>query len=308
MVNPADANINIVSPEALDPNSWNGCIASCDHGTLFASMDYLSSMSEHWCGLVVGDYEAVLPLIYKRKWGVKYLAAPPFVKQLGLIGNWHPEQKTNILAAIHQFAAYGDVVFNFKNEPLCRGQHLEKNNYVINLNEDYDQIAGRYHKSLSKRLNRIQQEHQLFFTKGNRLEVIDYYESFLGQKTDLNLKNDFNRLRQFLQTESGESGFEPYRVVNKAGKVLLHGIYAKDKNRVYKFMTFVTREGRTLNASAFALDYIIRQNVGTDKYFDFMGSSIAGVRNFIKSFGAVNQPYFLYHYNRRPWPFNLLKR
>jgi len=308
MVGISQTHIQILPASRLDPGCWDTCVFAGGNGTLFATYAYLSQMADDWSGLVVGDYQAVLPLTYKSKFGIRYLATLPFVKQLGLLGNWCLTQRGAVLKAIGGFARYGDISFNYANAPMIAEKAEARPNYIIDLQQDYETIAAAYHKTLHKRLRKIHTEQRLLLCTADSLQVAGRYQDFLAAKTTLVLQKDFNRLTQLLQTVFGKEHFIPYSVKDQSGQELLFGLYAKDRHRIYNFMTAVTPEGRKQHASAFAVDQLVRQYGGTAKSFDFMGSAIPGVQDFIKSFGAVSQPYYLYHFNRLAWPLKLLKR
>src|SRR5687767_8915533 len=68
----------------IDANKWNRCVDSAAHSLLYARTEYLDAMADHWNGLVLDDYKAVMPLPYRVKWGICYVAMPAFVQQLGI--------------------------------------------------------------------------------------------------------------------------------------------------------------------------------------------------------------------------------
>lgn len=308
MVSLCSTDIAILPAIKLDKAKWDHCVFSDPHGSFFAAHDYLSYMAPGWGGLVLNDYQAVLPIIYNSKFGIKYMTGLPFVKQLGLMGDWQPSHKEAVFNTIHRFAKYGDICFNQNNGALVDRSACAQPNYELDLNQGYVDIYNGYHKTLRKRLRRISQDQNLCVVSADGREVISRYQGFLAKKTPLDLREDFKRLAALLQTPFGAAHFTPYKVMTQNKEEVFFGLYGKDVFRIYKFMTAVTQEGRNANASAFALDHLIGQYAGTGRIFDFMGSALPGVRSFIESFGADMRPYYLYHYNHLPWPLKLFKR
>jgi hypothetical protein len=43
-------------------------------------------MSKNWHGIVIDDYAAVMALPWKRKLRIRYGYTPPFMQQLGIVG------------------------------------------------------------------------------------------------------------------------------------------------------------------------------------------------------------------------------
>ena len=321
--------IKILSSGNIDPGKWDHTVLTGRGGTLFAFYEYLQQMTPAWSGLIIGDYTAVLPLIYKSKFGIRYICTIPFVKQLGLIGHL-PETAVrsggcnnlyhDIFKAIHAFARYGDISFSHQNNLLfpvsCDKEQVMEGgtispvtNYEIDLSIGYDGLLSRYHPQVKKRLARNKKEGLFKYSQVAAEKVLPYYSSLLKTRAGLLLEPDFRRLRQLMQTDFGRQHFTGYQVQRSGNdEVLLRGVYGKDHNRIYNFMTAVTQEGRKQHASVYALDHVVAAYAGEPLIFDFMGSSLAGVEAFIQSFGAENRTWSLYHFNRLPWPLKLLKR
>ena len=68
----------------IDKVKWNHCISKSDHALLYAEAEYLDALAVNWDALVLNDYESVMPLCWKSKWGINYLYQPPFVQQSGI--------------------------------------------------------------------------------------------------------------------------------------------------------------------------------------------------------------------------------
>ena len=56
------------------------------NGFIYGYSFYLDHMAKHWDALVSGDYEAVMPLTWNRKYGIYYLYQPFLAAQLGVFG------------------------------------------------------------------------------------------------------------------------------------------------------------------------------------------------------------------------------
>src|SRR5687768_5804317 len=94
----------------IDRSKWNACIARSTNGHIYATAEYLDHMAAHWDGLVMGDYEAVMPLTCNKKYGIHYLYQPPLTAQLGLFGiNPTAEMLASFLAAIPKKFRYWDI-------------------------------------------------------------------------------------------------------------------------------------------------------------------------------------------------------
>src|SRR5258705_11018399 len=79
--------IQYLAHKDIDKNKWDRCIDSAGNGLIYAYSFYLDCMAMNWDALVLNDYEAVMPLTWKKKYGIHYLYQPFLTAQLGLFGN-----------------------------------------------------------------------------------------------------------------------------------------------------------------------------------------------------------------------------
>jgi hypothetical protein len=97
------------------------------------------------------------------------------------------------------------------------------------------------------------------------------------------------------------------KVEDENGQLLAIGLFLMDSKRIYNLMNTTTDEGRSKEANHFLLDQVLREFSGSNLLFDFEGSDLPGVKGFYEKFGATNQPYFYYHFNKLPKLLRLLK-
>ena len=70
----------------IDEAKWDKCISKASNGLIYAYSYYLDGMADNWDALVLNDYEVVMPLPWRKKFGFYYLYQPAFTAQLGLFG------------------------------------------------------------------------------------------------------------------------------------------------------------------------------------------------------------------------------
>jgi hypothetical protein len=81
-------SIKYLKHEQIDPEKWNAAVLSSETPLFYALFGYLDCVTENrWDALIFNEYEAVFPLPYKKKWGLKYLVQPVFCQQLGAFGS-----------------------------------------------------------------------------------------------------------------------------------------------------------------------------------------------------------------------------
>ena len=68
----------------INLKKWDRCIQNSINSNFYAKSWYLNIICENWDALILNDYEAVMPIPYKKKLGIKYIYQPFFCQQLGL--------------------------------------------------------------------------------------------------------------------------------------------------------------------------------------------------------------------------------
>ena len=68
----------------IDYARWDECITQSHNQLTYAHSWYLDIVSPNWEALVTENYEYIMPLPVKRKYGIPYLVQPIFVQQLGV--------------------------------------------------------------------------------------------------------------------------------------------------------------------------------------------------------------------------------
>jgi len=292
----------------IDAAKWDHCVQQHSNGLLYSTTTYLHALCPDWEGLVINDYEAILALPIKKKWGIRYAYTPPFIQQLGIIGNTDAVDTADLLKMIKETVAYADIHFNFSNASLLQNITVtSRTNLVIPLDQPLAQIQAQYSTDLKENIRKATSQ-GLVYTHAGLHEAIDHFQDQYAARIKQIHSSDYDhflRLCEQLQT-SGQCLVRA--VTNTDQELLAIALLLKDERRIYNLMNTTLPAGRDKEANHFLLDNIIREFSGQPLLFDLEGSEIPGVKKFYTSFGAVNQPYFHYHYNGLPWPLRLLKR
>ena len=76
--------IKYIHREHLDEEKYNQCIDTSIQSKIYAFSWYLDTVCDQWAVLVLNDYEAVMPVPWRKKYGFKYVHQPLWVLQLGI--------------------------------------------------------------------------------------------------------------------------------------------------------------------------------------------------------------------------------
>ena len=76
--------IRYIKRKAINISKYNHCISTASNSKIYARSEYLDTVAENWDALVFDDYKAVMPLVWKSKFGLKYVYPPCWTQQLGI--------------------------------------------------------------------------------------------------------------------------------------------------------------------------------------------------------------------------------
>ena len=299
--------MQIISSEHIDFVKWDACVQNNENGLIYATSTYLNAMTDNWSGLLINDYQAIMPLPWRKKWGIRYLYTPAFTQQLGLIG------QTNVSAIelqkkVLQFARFGNYLFNDGNAPL--GDELsffECNNYIIYLNKSYEEIRSSYKKNFKKNTNKPI-HNELNYQKSDEYELA--IRSFYQYNSAHILHVHSAEIDCFIKlcSQLFPANILVRKVTNKADELLSIVLLLKDNKRYYNLINYTSAAGRKVEANYFLYDNLFKELAENDLLFDFEGSDLPGVKSFYECMGGLNKPYYLWQFNHLPWPLHLFKK
>src|SRR5581483_2982387 len=107
--------IEILPSHKIDHAKWNDCVRFSSNGLIYANTYYLDHIADNWHGIVMNDYECVMPVVWRKKFGIRYAYNVPFVQQLGWFHQHSKPDAVELVKKLFSFCKYGDYAFNFYN-------------------------------------------------------------------------------------------------------------------------------------------------------------------------------------------------
>lgn len=306
-------NIRYLPYKEIDKAKWDNRISEAANSLIYARSFYLDAMAGNWDALVSDDYEAVMPLPWKKKWNIKYLYQPAFIQQLGVF-SIKPLTDSQIQLFIEKAAEhfkFAEITLNYANVIKQTGsifQVTQRNNFTLDLNKPYEELHDNYLPAFTKSLRRIRKFELLYVSSVNYQKTVELYRHLYGNRfrfIDANIYRHFEKICKKL--------FEENRLVirharSTGNKLLASAILLKDENRLYNIISCITTEGKKLEANYFLFDSIIKEFANTAILLDFEGSDIEGVAAFYKKFNPENEPYPFLKFNTLPAFIKIFKK
>jgi hypothetical protein len=301
--------IQYLKHEEIDQVNWDRCLEQCPNGLVYGFSWYLNIVSPGWEALVLGDYEAIMPLTWNRKFYVHYLRQPFFTQQLGVFckTNLSQELLADFLLAIPSKFRFVEIHLNSSNK--LSDDHLlvsKRKNFVLDLNRPYPKIQKGYNSQAKRNLKEAKKA-GIELGKVTYSEVVAFYKKHKAHSTLGVKESDYQMLLQILEKAEDNHKLFCRGVFDVSGELLAAGAFLEHQNRVIFLLGNGSSKGRDLGAMTYMMEGIIQQFVTTEKVLDFEGSEIDGIARFFKSFGAEKTPYYKYKRNTLPWLLRIIK-
>ena len=291
--------------QEIDIDKWDDCIAKAPNGLIYAYSFYLDNTADNWDALILNDYEAVMPLPWRKKYGIHYLYQPAFIAQLGLFGNSISVQLfEKFLEAIPSKFKLWELPFNHQNVFTVNNFELcERVNYVLPLNSNYEGLYTNYRENIRRNIKKSVQYGCYVKTDIDVEAIIALARQQPHTAIDSELEN-FKRLFELLKYKSMAKS---YGIFSQTNELLASSVFTFSHNRAYYILVGNHPNGRTLGASHALIDAFIKDHAGKNLCLDFEGSDLRNLAFFYSSFGAKEEKYSAIRLNKLPWYIKWLK-
>lgn len=298
--------IRYLKHNEIDFNKWNACIEASPQGLAYHLSWYLDITSPGWEALVDGDYENIMPLPVRRKYGLTYLIQPFLNQQLGVISVSGKTVNTNeFLKKASERFSYININLNRYNE--CSNPDfsvLAYNNHTLNLNQSIAELEEKYSRRTKRNISHAQE---------SKLQIVydvtaKEFTSFKAAYANPSLNKRFKDILESIVSYTTQNGIgRVLAAKNVKGELISAAFYYWYKDRIYFLVTASSDEGKETSAMYLILDQIIHENAGANKILDFTGSNLKGVAYFNEGFGALPEHYLNVKFNRLPWMIRFFK-
>lgn len=282
----------------IDEQKWNALICSSVQSLPYALTWYLDAVAPNWSALVLGNYEAVFPLPWLRRFGVKCIYQPYYCQQLGVFSKTAADSNTQVLffEALQQFG-YVNINLNPAAHTVAGSYKLQsKKNLLLPLYTDYNTLRKAYTENHSRNIAKAGKNGLQFLPDVDVEQFERFYLSHIDRKKE-NFKQQHEKVfkalcKAALAHNSARivAASLPDGTLTTAVMLLLHG------NRAINIINVSSAEGKKNGSAHFLFDKIISTLAAENKntVLDFEGSSVPGIARFYEGFGAQTEVFYNY--------------
>ncbi|GAB5557195.1 MAG: hypothetical protein SchgKO_14080 [Schleiferiaceae bacterium] len=293
----------------IDAEKWDACVMRSPAEMPYALHWYLDISSPFWGGLVLNDYEAVMPISYDKKYGVQYAFRPPGVQQAGIFASFHigEELTRDFLDAVPKKFWFADVFLNAYNSVSPAREAVEQTNLVLSLKGTSEEIYKGYNQRTKRNIKKGDKAGLQVFTAGSVDPIIRLFEQ--NQAPKLNLRSDFFPvMKQLMYVMLHKNKGEVWAATDETNTVVAGFFLAVHKGRKIFLFSGNNDYGKEVGAMSWLIHQCLTLNAETGVLFDFEGSNLPGLSDFYRGFGAYEENYQHVVLNRLPGFLKFLKR
>ena len=282
--------IKYIHRNQLDVEKYNTCISDAVNSRIYAYSWYLDIVCDSWNVLVKDDYEAVMPLPTRKKFGISYVYLPPWVQQLGVfsINDIQESLVEEFLISIPKEFKFINVNMNSDVLLNCR-EVFNRDNYELKLNSPYKNLVKKYTKGRYSNILKAKKNGLTILTDFNLKKSISFFLKNTGENIHINRLD--NKKLDLLLVEAKTKDKLMSIAVSNEDYLLGVAIFLVDNKRITYLLSSINNKGREEQAMSYILDNMINRYANSNYILDFEGSQIKDIAFFFRSFGAENKPY-----------------
>ncbi len=279
--------IRYINYNNIDLKKWDSCIQNSINTNFYAMSWYLDIICENWDALILNDYEAVMPLPIKNKFGFKYIYQPFFCQQLGL---FYKKKSIDVDQFINSIPkSFFHFKFNLNSHNKSSYSIKKNTNYILYLDKEIEKLRDNYSKSHLKNIKRANKSNLCIASKPDCVENFCINKQHLAY--DYMTKKQFDLEYRIIKTSLALGKGEIFSVKGKKANCCSVFII-NDNNKLYLLSSYSNKYGKLNSAYFYLLDYIFSLDKFKGFVFDFEGSNLKGVAQRNKGFGAIPNYYY----------------
>lgn len=302
--------IHYVKNKDIDKYRWDELIEHSFNGIIYAYSWYLDLMAENWDALIDDHYEYVFPIVWKKKFGIKYIYQPFFTQQLGLFSRKiiTPEKVTAFCNSIPgEFKLINMQLNTFNTVEEIGFQITKRATFELDLILPYSLLSQNFSENVIRNYKKSQAGSCTFSTNLEPAKLITLFVEDKYQKITEIKDADYVRLSKLMYAVIARGVGQAWGVYGANGELCAGALFVESNGKIIFLFSATSEAGRKQGGMFFILNEFLKLNGGRNITLDFEGSDLPGLARFYKSFGATRMEYSLIKKNRLPFIIRIFK-
>lgn len=293
--------VKFIPKEELDKVKFNSCVHYANNGNIFGYWWYLDAISKDWDALVEGDYESVMPLMWREEFPkTKVLYQAPLLRESGVysINVLSPVRVKKFLEAIPPDYKKINIRLNEQNTSgdFPDFKKTEKNNHQMLLMESYEKLANAYSEPLKTRIQQAENNKLVSVTNKKPEIIADFYQKYASNRKELT--RNFHTIQRIMYNALHRGWGFASTVMDENKEILATNFFIYSHKKVVSLLPVVSPKGKESGAMELLLDTLIKTHAGKPLILDF---NTMEDNQLAKDFGARSNIFYQVEQDRRKW-------
>lgn len=283
----------------IDRQRWDQGIANSSHPKITALSWFLDIACQEWWALIDENYHILMPLPYRKKYGIRYIYPPFFIQQSGIFSPEVPDLKLteSCMHNVRHNFHYAEIYLHAGHRELPAWvKTVPCTNLILQLNRNFEELLTGYSTNLKRTLKNSPLP-EIKQGNGDCSTLIRRFRNEKGKHLQTLQDDDYSRLHQIVQ-EAFRRGLVEYHFTGDPGSPDAGAVFLKFAGRHIFFFSATSPAARAANHMHHLISSYIAANAGRDELMDFEGSSEPGLARFYSGFGAKAETYHLISFAR----------
>lgn len=290
--------LNLLNNQDIDRLRWDKAVAESSCPLIYATSWYLDVVCPQWKGLILDDYEFIMPMPFFQKWAIPTYLQPLFSQKLAILSS---KKITLEVLKIYSSSMFQYPWFLYDIQcdrslfyPKLWIKQKVRTNIELNLHKPYHILSDRYNTNTHRNIKQAKKNGIYITTSSNNKAIIDAFQSTKNISVDIYLLN------RLLDVVKQNATLHIFHALNQEHQFLAGAILFEYANRLYYIFSGTSEQARNTGASHLLIDHIIKLNSEKKCIFDFEGSDQANLQQFYLGFGAEKTMYYRYQSRFKP--------
>lgn len=288
---------------------WDALLLQCPDRLWYMQSWVLDLCCAKWEALI-GDDGSIMPLIWRRKFGMDYLYQPYAVQQQGVFSPHRTSGSDEaFLEAVPKRFRYWDIHLNAAMHVRADREDriTTSNTQDLLLSKDVSTLRSGYSQGHRRNLRKAGDDPPVIHDNIGVQEFVGLFERTTGRRFR-NIPDGGVLLLERMLSGALERGQCTLLGVRERGLLVAAACFMEWEGRSILLKSANDEAGTRVQAMFHIVDRYISLHAGTGILLDFAGSNTASTARFNEGFGAQSSVYLRLVRNRLPAPIKWLKR
>lgn len=301
--------IQFIPSPKINTDKWNTALKSAYGESIYGHAWYLDAFC-YWEALVVDDYRIVIPIPFRKRFGISYVYVPRFCQTLGVFSTdkIDSELASELLNALSNRYRFVDIALaNLDLNPSFAP--VSNRNVEMSLAMPYDSLFQNFSSNTKRNIRKSVKSNSTFSLTTDPEKIINAYLENKAKEVGAGISgDDLKQLRAIVEAGLKHGALSIIEAYDDTNTFLGGAIFVASFSRYVFLFSGLTDAGKRDGAMFGIVNWFIKEHAAESMVLDFEGSNADGVARFYLGFGGIETTYYRIRLNNLPRMLRWLKK